>query len=228
VQQLPLNIRLPLVAQFSNFVVGDNQVLLSDVQQALLKLQGQIFYLWGARGCGKTHLLKAACQRALNLGWATSYLPLAATDVQAEELSSLRHMQVVCLDDIDHFMGDRGREEAFFHLFNYIREAGGCLIVSASCSPAQLKCALPDLQSRLTWGASYQVMGLDDAAKVEVLQGKAGALGLDLEPEVARYLMTRAERDMHQLVESLQVLDSASLASQRRLTIPFVKQVLGI
>jgi DnaA family protein len=40
--------------------------------------------------------------------------------------------------------------------------------------------------------------------------------------------LTRCGRTMFELFQLLEQLDAASLTQQRRLTIPFVKQVLGV
>ena len=45
--------------------------------------------------------------------------------------------------------------------------------------------------------------------------------------EVAFYIVTRAPRSLEHLLELLDTLDKASLAEQRALSIPFVKQALG-
>jgi len=50
---------------------------------------------------------------------------------------------------------------------------------------------------------------------------------LELTDEVAQYILHRAPRDMKELFLTLKRLDHVSLAEQRRLTIPFVKQVLN-
>ncbi|MDZ7870467.1 MAG: hypothetical protein U5L02_14945 [Rheinheimera sp.] len=50
---------------------------------------------------------------------------------------------------------------------------------------------------------------------------------MDLPDEVARYLLNRQQRDIRALVSTLDILDKASMVHQRRLTIPFVKDVLA-
>jgi DnaA family protein len=46
--------------------------------------------------------------------------------------------------------------------------------------------------------------------------------------ETASYLLRRLPRDMPALFDLLDQLDEASLAAQRKLTVPFVKSVLGL
>ena len=58
------------------------------------------------------------------------------------------------------------------------------------------------------------------------LQLRASHRGLELPEDTARYLMTRSRRDMQSLYALLDRLDLEALRAQRRLTIPFVRDVL--
>jgi DnaA family protein len=51
--------------------------------------------------------------------------------------------------------------------------------------------------------------------------------GFDLPEETLRWLQRRYPRDMHKLYELLDTLDEAALVAQRRLTVPFIREVLG-
>ena len=55
---------------------------------------------------------------------------------------------------------------------------------------------------------------------------RAQERGFELPDETGRYLMSRYPRDLSSLFAVLDRLDQASLQAQRRLTVPFVKQVL--
>ena len=68
---------------------------------------------------------------------------------------------------------------------------------------------------------------LDDADALTALGQAAHHRGLELNAETGRYLLTRYSRDLHALFAMLDRLDRASLAAQRKLTIPFVREVLG-
>ena len=87
--------------------------------------------------------------------------------------------------------------------------------------------SLEDLRSRFSWVVVYQVQSLNDDDKIAVLQMRAKRRGLSLNKDVAQYLLVHLPRNMKDLIAVLEKLDVASLAAQRSLTIPFVKQVLG-
>jgi DnaA-homolog protein len=118
--------------------------------------------------------------------------------------------------------------QALFNLYNRIRDAGKLLLVAAVIGPRELPVKLPDLASRLQWGLTLQVHSLDDQDKQQALQLRARARGLELSDEVAHFIIQRLPRDMNELFWQLNRLDHASLAEQRKLTIPFVKKILGL
>jgi DnaA family protein len=76
------------------------------------------------------------------------------------------------------------------------------------------------------WGPVYHLRPLDEKAKLRALQERASARGLELSDEAASYLLQHARRDMRSLLGVLDRLDRASLAAHRRLTVPFIRQVL--
>jgi len=101
------------------------------------------------------------------------------------------------------------------------------LLLASAVAPDAMSIQLPDLRSRLTWGPVFNLHDLDDAAKLSALRQRAHQRGLELGEPVAEYLLRRYPRDLSSLFEKLDQLDVASMALQRRLTIPLVKSVLG-
>jgi DnaA family protein len=124
-------------------------------------------------------------------------------------------------------LGDPDWEIALFNLYNSARQLGSHLVVAGDAAPRALAVELPDLRSRLAWGTVYQLLEGDDQEKSEILQFRARRRGLSLSTGVASYIVSRAPRAMDQLLGVLDQLDEASLAQQRALSIPFVKQALG-
>jgi len=219
-----LRIGLRDSATYANFLPGANAAALYTLQQAI----EPFVYLWGGSGCGKSHLLQAACHAEAERDGSPAYLPLRELATADSSIcQGLEHMSLVCLDDLQAVVGQRGWEEALFHLYNGVRESGGRMIVAADASPFALAVELPDLRSRLGWGPVFALQALDDAGKLSALQLRAQVRGIELSDEVGAYLLRRAPRDMHALFALLERLDQASLAAQRRLTIPFVRELLG-
>lgn len=225
--QLPLHIGLRDSATFANFYPADNAQPLTQCRQCA-QLEGERFiFIHGASGSGKSHLLQAACHAASESGQPAAYLPLHQREqFNVAMLEGLEHMGLLCIDDLDAIAGDREWEEAIFHLYNRVREVGARLIVAANNHPMAIAIRLADLQSRLVWGLVFMLKSLDDEQLTAALQLRARGRGLDLPAEVVAYLLKRCARDMNSLFDLLEKLDRESLAAQRKLTIPFVRQFL--
>ena len=227
-QQLPLGIRLRSDASFDNFVVGDNAVLVATMRQfASTASPVHALYLHGASGSGRSHLLHAAATAAAAAGRQVALLPLQLSGLSPEVLAGFEQSELVCIDDLDAVCADRAWAEALFHLFNAVRDRGGQLLFAASQPPAALACGLPDLQSRLASMLVCAVQELSDDDKQALLMQRGAERGLRVPMEVAQYLLNRHSRALSDLLALLDQLDQASLAEQRRLTVPFVRQVLG-
>ena len=226
--QLPLPIHQSETLE--NFYAENNLLLLNSLQKNFLQLHQQFFYLWGNKGSGKSHLLKGVCQHYLAQQRPALYVPLnKAQYFSPAVLENLEQQALVCLDDLQAVIGNAEWEVAIFDLINRVRETGRTLLImSADQSPANLPVQLPDLASRLTWGEVYQLAPLNDKQKIDVLQKAAYQRGIELPDETANFLFKRLERDMKTLFNALEKLDQASLQAQRKLTIPFVKEILTL
>jgi len=156
------------------------------------------------------------------------YLPLGDLAVSDPSLilENLEQSALLCLDDIDRVLMDSHWCEQLFHLCNRVFARAGKLLVSANAGPAQLDCRLEDLRSRLSWGGSFRLHALGDEDRLRVLQLRAHERGFDLPDDVAAYILNRHSRDLGALLQLLDTLDRRSLAQQKRITIPFVRQLI--
>jgi len=239
--QLTLGLSLKEETTFDNFYAGKHVELLSTLKNAVTGCAEQVIYLCGAQGEGKSHLLQACCHYAHQKQQSAVYLPLAELlshqpsegkskeeTIGPELLHGLETLSLICLDDLHLVAGCPAWEEAIFHLYNRLYDTGGRIVIAARDLPKAIQLTLPDLVSRLTFGMVYPLQPLTDEEKLQVLMMRAQQRGIKLAAEVGQYILTHCSRQMNHLVGALNVLDKASLAAQRRLTIPFVKTVLHI
>jgi DnaA family protein len=141
-------------------------------------------------------------------------------------LQGLHTRDFICLDDVHTVAGDTAWEIALLALMNRATDSGSRIIVSAGGAPRQCGIALADLESRLSQLPVFHLQRLADADRKRALQLRARYRGLELPDETAAYLLVRSKRDMRSLYSLLDKLDTESLAAQRRLTVPFVREVL--
>ncbi len=227
--QIPLPVRLDDENAFSNFLPHSGVALAVAQLRAGLAHRPLRAYLHGAPGCGRSHLLQACCHALESEPTGFVYLPLAEVrELPAGELlAGLEERALVCLDDLGSVAGLPAWEESLFHLYNRLQDCHGSLLIAARQPPAGLGIALPDLLSRLQSLPVFALAAPDDAGLAEVLVFRARTRGLQMEPEVARYIVQRAARDLPGLLGLLDQLDRQSLAAARRLSVPFVREVLG-
>jgi len=228
--QLVLNLRLRDASSFENYFVARNREAVEHLQHIVRSVgaaphsPASWLYLWGEPGTGKTHLLEAACRAAQEQGHAPLYVPLAEkAGLTTALLEDVEQVPLVCVDDVEVIAGDATWEAALFALYERLRAHGGMLVLAARTSPAAIGLKLADLATRLAAGLVYSLQPLTDEEKIAALRLRARRRGLEMTEEVANYLLTRFPRDMHSLFALLDRLDTATLAAQRRLTIPFLR-----
>jgi DnaA family protein len=225
--QLPLQFEFKPDYTFDNFLAANNQEIIAHLQRSIAgKGETQIF-IWGAQGEGKTHLLQACCQLAQQQQQRAFYMPLQINNLPAPEiLDGLEHVPILCIDNIEQIAGHKIWENALFNFYNRHKDSGHSLILASRMSPSSLSIKLPDLKTRLNWGLTLKLQQLDDEDKIAVVIAKAKQQGLDVSPQIGRFLLNHCARDLHSLWQVLEIIDHATLAAKRKLSIPFLKKIL--
>ncbi|MFC4699304.1 DnaA regulatory inactivator Hda [Glaciecola siphonariae] len=225
-----------------NFVAGSNQGVVQHLQNSVChsadKASGvntsagaaPITYLYGCSGVGKTHLLLAMHQHAEAQGFSARYVDIEQVrKLPAQLIQGLGQHDVICIDNIHLIAEDREWQIALFDTLNQFLEQNPChCIVSAKSAVKYIEFSLADLASRLQWGTSFQLRDMEEGDKIEALRLHFSERGVSVQNELLVFLLRRCERDMHKLVELVSTLDSMSLQQHRKLTIPFVKEALGL
>ncbi len=226
--QLPLALRYPPDQRFDGYVGGADDAI-AQLRALASAPAGQRVFVSGASGTGKTHLALAVCAQADANGCRVRYLPLGEAAGQLRQaLDALdQNADLVVLDGLETVAGRHEDEVALFDLHNRAHDAGKGLLYAARSAPDDLPLTLPDLRSRLQQCVRIVLSPLDDAGRAAVLRLRAQRRGLQLEPAAIDWLLTRTGRDLIGLTATLDRLDRASLAAQRRITVPFLREVLG-
>lgn len=202
-KQLLLDIQPPSAPTLENFIPGSNAEALHSLKLAINGAnEARFIYVWGAPGSGKSHLLQAchdlALQRSLPLG---------------------------VVDDVNTL--DEEAQIELFNYFNQLRASGGILITSGNAAPTQMGLR-DDLATRLAWGLVYQLHPLTDEEKAQALKTHAQARGMKLPDEVVDYCLRYLRRDLPTLMAVLNALDKWSLTEKKPVTVPLLKKLLQL
>lgn len=227
-QQIPIQFDLKAEQSFASFYTASHQEIIQQLTDTSSGAGEQQLYLWGKQGAGKSHLLQACCLRAHQRKLTAFYLPLDKSLLPAPDiLTGLEAFDLICIDNIESCAANSAWEIALFNFYNRHRENNHQLIVSADCPPAYLAIELADLKTRMNWGLTLKLQELSDAEQIAALTFKAKHLGFEISPQVGDFLTKHYARDLPALWELLPKLEQATLIAKRKLTVPFLKQVLA-
>jgi DnaA family protein len=219
-EQFVLDLTQPEPPSFDNFVAGANR----EAMAALMALaRGESretgVLLWGAQGAGKTHLLRATAAMAAHVRPVVE----CATPTNVPAADTLPHSALLVMDNVD--AADAVNQGRLFTLLNALTASAGQWVACAASPPARLTLR-DDLRTRLALGLVLEVIPLADADKPQALETYARERGFRLSGDVIAYLLAHGRRDMPSLVATLAALDRHSLATQRNVTIPLLREWL--
>lgn len=222
--QLPLALELKPHASFASLIAGPNDPAIEHVRRIAAGERRESVWIYGPPNTGKSHLLAAACGAASEANRRPIYLPLDPAG-DPSMLTQLDDVDIVALDDIHRVAGTAAWEKALFAIFDVRLQRGG-LIVAAASAPRECGFGLADLASRAAAAAIYRLGFLGDADLQTAVISHALRRGLSLEPPEANYLLQRVSRDLGELTACLDRIDRYSLAAQRKITIPLLREVI--
>lgn len=173
------------------------------------------YALIGPEASGKTHLASVWQEKS-------GALRIAGAELETADIAELPLGRALVLDDT----GGVVREEALFHLLNWVREGEGQILLTAREPLRRLGFSLPDLISRLGAIPSVSLAAPDDELLGALMAKLFADRQIAVDAAVARYVLARIERSCAAVRDAVAALDSASLASGRRITVPLARKVL--
>lgn len=168
--------------------------------------------LWGAAGCGKTHLLHLWAARA------------AATVLDGPALRGLPPpVGALAIDDADAVPD----EPALLHLLNAAAEARQAVLLTGRTAPSRWPLRLPDLASRLRAVTAVPVGAPEDALLRALLARLLAERQLAVPEQVQDWLRLRLPRTAAAVREAVARLDRLALASGSAVSRPLAATVLA-
>jgi DnaA family protein len=213
--QLVLDLHRTPDPTLANFVAGRNVEALACLAALAAGDRAVRFvYLWGAAGCGRSHLLRS-------LGAGGRYVP-AGSPARAFDFDPA--IGVHAVDDVDAL--DGASQEALFHLFNRVlADPSAALVCAGDRAPLALGLR-EDLRTRLGWGLVYELRLLSDEEKAAALARAAAERGVAVAPDVIPWLLTHRSRDIRALLAAFDALDRYAYERRRPITLALAREWL--
>ena len=128
------------------------------------------------------------------------------------------------IDNIEQFFE---YEQSLFNLFNHVLETKNFLLITARKPPSKLDIHLPDLRSRLASIFVVEIARPDDQMIKSIITKYFSDIQITLNASIINFLVTRINRSYADISAILKTLDKISLSEKRKISIPFIKEVLN-
>ena len=203
---------------FDTFVVGASSQFAHAACVAVGQTPGKVYnplFFYGGVGLGKTHLMQAIGQHVLanRKGAKVSYITsekFTNEFIDAIQNGTLvkfrkryRQVDVLLIDDIQFLAGKERSQEEFFHTFNTLFDGHKQIVLSSDRPPAEIGNLEPRLVSRFECGMTAELQMPDVETRTAILQKKAAALGVKIEPALIEFLAQRIRTNIRRLEGAL-------------------------
>lgn len=122
---------------------------------------------------------------------------------------------------------DQANEAGLFHDWNATRESGRHMLLIAADAPPRWPISLPDLRSRLGAAGVARILPPDEAMIGALLVQGLSQAGTAFAPDMPRYLAARLQRCYQTVEAALVALNTESLSSARKISLPTARQILA-
>tara|TARA_Y100000992_G_scaffold256790_1_gene190407 strand:+ start:665 stop:1345 length:681 start_codon:yes stop_codon:yes gene_type:complete len=202
----------------------DNKNL--EIKKNLLEGNDDLF-LYGVKQSGKSFLLQAICNLFASKNKSSLYVPISEVKKYGINfIDSLDNLDVVCIDDIDLIHSDRKWEVAIFNLINDCLISECRLIFSSAQNPSSIGFELKDLVSRIKKIDHVELLPVSEDNLFEAIKFICNLRSINLGEREINYLITYSKRNMADLIDIINKLDSLSMQLKRKITVPLIKEII--
>ena len=228
-------------AGLESYVVGDgNRLAYTAARSAIAKL-GTVspLFLYGATGCGKTHLLEGLLTEARRSGRVRRAVMLSSEQFTSHFLEALqgsglpsfrrkyRDVEMLLLDDVQFFAGKKATLVEVQHTVDTLLRDGRQLVFAADRPPSELHGLGPEVAARMSGGLVCGIQPAEEATRVEIVRRMARRAELDVPEPVLEFIGQQLGGDARQLAGALNRLHATSLALQRPITLELAQTALA-
>jgi chromosomal replication initiator protein len=226
---------------FDTFVVGSNNQFAHAAALAVAQSPAKTYnplFIYGGVGLGKTHLMQAIGQQAMDRKKTFKIMYLSSEKFTNEFIDAIQHntlvkfrkryrqADVLLIDDIHFLAGKERSQEEFFHTFNTLFDGRKRIVLSSDRPASEIANLEHRLVSRFEWGLTAELQPPDIETRMAILKKKAQALHVQLDQDVLEFLAQRVRSNVRRLEGALMRVASFVSLSSREISREAVEQLL--
>lgn len=227
---------------FGSYIVGSSNRLAHAACMAVAEHPAKAYnplFLYGGVGLGKTHLLHAIGNHALDSNPEVNVLYVSSEKFTNDLINAIRrqnteefrlryrNIDILLIDDIQFITGKEATQEEFFHTFNTLHGAGKQIVISSDKPPKAIVTLEERLRSRFEWGLIVDVQSPDLETRTAILRGKGESLNVHVPDEVIDFLAHRIQSNIRELEGSLNRVVAFANLNRQSITVELAATALS-
>ena len=226
---------------FDNFVIGQSNRFAHAAAVAVAEAPAKAYnplFIYGDSGLGKTHLLHAIGDYAINLYTGVKVRYVSSEEFTNDFINSIvnnrasafqaryRDVDILLIDDIQFLQGRAETQEAFFHTFNQLHDHDKQVVITSDVPPRHLTGFEDRMRSRFEWGLITDVQAPDLETRIAILRKKAQSERLQVPDDVLEYIATKVSSNIRELEGALIRVSAFASLNRSNLDISLAQTVL--
>ncbi len=213
---------------FDGYAVGECNRLALAAARAVVATPGVQFnplYICGDVGMGKTHLLHAIGNEAVERSLRVLYVTAEAFTndlvgaIKARKMDGFRQkyreLDVLLFDDTQFVAGKEATQEEFYHTFNTLFSRGAQIVLASNHQPTEISGLDSQLRSRFDGGLTIRLDTPDFLTRVNMLEIKAEQRNVPLSWDLLEHIAERIEGSFRELEGALNQVIALTLLGEQ-------------
>ena len=224
---------------FESFVVGSSNQMAYNASKAVAGNLGKQYnplFIYGGTGLGKTHLLQAVGNYAIEDNKVVIYVTIEqfmndfTFSLKNKNMEHFRNKYRKCdlllIDDIQFLSGKEETQKEFFHTFNELHTANKQIILTSDKLPSQIAGLEERLKSRFEWGLTTDIQLPELETKIAIVEKKSELNGIHLSKEIINYIATSLDSSIREIEGLLIKINASADLLGQKIDIDLVRNLL--